>query len=70
MKDALIELRNLLGAAPRVGWERKSIGFDKEQQYLELILNHVVVGDPETGSKRSNSVIVYGPPGSGKTSVL
>lgn len=45
------------------------IGFDEQQKYLELMLNQVVIGDHETGVKRSNSLIVFGPPGSGKTTV-
>lgn len=64
-----LRLESNLGSSARIGWERLSIGFDKEQAYLELMLRNTVVGDAETGKKRSTSVIVYGIPGSGKTTV-
>lgn len=58
------------GSSARIGWERLSIGLDKEQAYLELMLRNSVIGDEETGNKRSTSVIIYGIPGSGKTTVI
>jgi hypothetical protein len=66
----LQELRNTLCTAGcRVMWRRNSIGFEVEEASLGGMMRGVVLGDAETGKKRSNSVIVYGPPGSGKSTV-
>lgn len=55
----------------RTGWKHKGIvnlGNDGDNEYLRSVIKQVVVGNSEQ-IKISTSIMVYGPPGCGKSQV-
>jgi len=57
-----------LNLGTRCAWRRKSL-YPNEEEYLKRLFKEVVLGDSETGQRCSTSLVIYGPPGSGKSSV-
>lgn len=70
---AVEEIRSKIAPIRRTGWHKPqkgvlNLGYDVEEEYLRNVIKQVVEGNKD-GIKVSTSIMVYGPPGCGKSQV-
>ncbi|ODM91155.1 Origin recognition complex subunit 4 [Orchesella cincta] len=72
LESTMEVVRQKLVPIRRTGWEQKcilSLGYETEEEYLKSVIKQVVIGNSD-GVKVSTSIMVYGPPGCGKSQLV
>ncbi|CAL8069571.1 unnamed protein product [Orchesella dallaii] len=71
METLMDQVRQRVVPIRRTGWTKTlvTLGYETEEEYLKSVIKQVVVGNSD-GVKVSTSIMVYGPPGCGKSQLV